>query len=46
MPLEVHETALISAGESDAAAEAFREGLGLVAEIPKPAIPHLAPDAQ
>ena len=31
-------------GESDAAAEAFREGLGLVAEIPKPAIPHLAPD--
>jgi HemY protein len=33
-------------GESDAAAEAFREGLGLVAEIPKPAIPHLAPDSQ
>jgi HemY protein len=33
-------------GESDAAAEAFREGLGLVAEIPKPAIPHLAPDGQ
>jgi HemY protein len=33
-------------GESDAAAEAFREGLGLVAEVPKPAIPHLSPDGQ
>ncbi len=28
-------------GEGDAAAEAFREGLGLVAESPKTAIPHL-----
>ena len=28
-------------GEGDAAADAFREGLGLVAESPKPAIPHL-----
>ena len=28
-------------GEGDAAAEAFREGLGLVAESPKAAIPHL-----
>jgi HemY protein len=28
-------------GEGDAAADAFREGLGLVAEVPKTAIPHL-----
>jgi HemY protein len=28
-------------GEGDAAADAFREGLGLVAESPKTAIPHL-----
>ena len=28
-------------GEGDAAADAFREGLGLVAGSPKPAIPHL-----
>ena len=28
-------------GEGDAAADAFREGLGLVAEPPKTAIPHL-----
>ena len=28
-------------GEGDAAAEAFREGLGLVAESPRTAIPHL-----
>ena len=33
-------------GESDSAADAFRDGLGLVAEIPKTAIPHLAPDEQ
>jgi HemY protein len=31
-------------GESAAAAEAFREGLGLVGEAPKTAIPHLATD--
>ena len=28
-------------GEGDAAADAFRDGLGLVAEAPKTAIPHL-----
>ena len=28
-------------GEADAAADAFREGLGLVAEPPRTAIPHL-----
>ena len=28
-------------GEGDAAADAFRDGLGLVAESPKTAIPHL-----
>ncbi len=31
-------------GEADAAAEAYREGLGLVTEKTLPAIPHLAPD--
>jgi HemY protein len=31
-------------GENDAAAEAYREGLGLVAQSPLPAIPHLKPD--
>ena len=33
-------------GEGDAAADAFREGLGLVAKSPKTAIPHLAPDPE
>ena len=33
-------------GEADAAADAFREGLGLVAESPRTAIPHLAPDPE
>lgn len=32
-------------GEGDAAAEAYREGLSLVAGDPLPAIPHLDPDA-
>ena len=32
-------------GEADAAADAFRDGLGLVAESPKTAIPHLSPDS-
>ena len=31
-------------GEADAAADAFRDGLSLVAEPPKTAIPHLGPD--
>lgn len=31
-------------GEADAAADAFREGLGLVAASPLPAIPHLVAD--
>lgn len=33
-------------GETNAAADAFREGLGMVAESPLPAIPHLEPDKQ
>ncbi len=33
-------------GETDAAADAFREGLGMVAESPLPAIPHLEPEQQ
>lgn len=31
-------------GESDAAADAYRAGLGLVSRSPLPAIPHLAPE--
>jgi HemY protein len=31
-------------GEGDAAADAYRTGLGMVARSPLPAIPHLAPD--
>lgn len=31
-------------GETDAAADAYREGLGMVAESSLPAIPHLEPD--
>jgi HemY protein len=31
-------------GETDAAADAFREGLGMVTDSPLPAIPHLEPD--
>ena len=31
-------------GETDAAAEAYKAGLGMVAEEPLPAIPHLQPD--
>ena len=31
-------------GENDAAADAYREGLGLVAKATLPAIPHLEPD--
>ena len=33
-------------GDGDAAAEAYRAGLGLIARSPLPAIPHLGPDAQ
>jgi len=35
---------LTQLGETDAAADAYREGLGMVAENPLPAIPHLKPD--
>ena len=35
---------LTQIGESDAAADAYREGLGMVAEGPPPAIPHLDAD--
>jgi hypothetical protein len=33
-------------GEGDAAADAYREGLNLVAGEPLPAIPHLQPEAK
>ena len=33
-------------GETDAAADAFRDGLGMVAESPLTAIPHLEPDPE
>ena len=35
---------LTQLGEADAAADAYRDGLGMVAESPLPAIPHLEPD--
>lgn len=35
---------LTQLGETDAAADAYRDGLGMIAEIPLPAIPHLEPD--
>jgi HemY protein len=35
---------LTQLGDTDAAADAYREGLGMVAESPLPAIPHLEPD--
>jgi len=35
---------LTQLGETDAAADAYREGLGMVAKSPLPAIPHLEPD--
>jgi HemY protein len=35
---------LTQLGETDAAADAYCEGLGMVAESPLPAIPHLKPD--
>ncbi len=41
---QVYGKLLNQLGEADAAAEAFREGLGLVSSEPLPAIPHLAPD--
>jgi HemY protein len=37
---------LTQLGEADAAADAYREGLGLVAESPPRAIPHLEPDTE
>ena len=37
---------LTQLGEADAAADAFRDGLGMVAESPLPAIPHLQPDPE
>ncbi len=33
-------------GEADAAADAFRQGLGMVTNSPMPAIPHLTPDSK
>ncbi len=37
---------LTQLGEGDAAAEAYRDGLGMVAESTLPAIPHLQPDTE
>lgn len=37
---------LTQLGDGEAAAEAYRAGLGLVAKSPLPAIPHLAPDPE
>lgn len=41
---QVYGSLLNQLGEGDAAAEAYRSGLGMVTEDPLPAIPHLTPD--
>jgi HemY protein len=41
---QVYGRLLTQLGEADAAADAYREGLGMVSESPLPAIPHLEPD--
>jgi HemY protein len=41
---QVYGRLLTQLGETDAAADAYREGLGMVSEVPLPAIPHLEPD--
>ena len=41
---QVYGKLLNQLGEADTAAEAFRDGLGLVSAEPLPAIPHLEPD--
>jgi HemY protein len=41
---QVYGRLLTQLGETDAAADAYREGLGMVSEVPLPAIPHLQPD--
>jgi len=43
---QVYGSLLNQLGEADAAAEAYRSGLGLVTEDALPAIPHLSPDPQ
>lgn len=42
---QVYGSLLNQLGEGDAAADAYRSGLGMVTETPLPAIPHLSPDA-
>ena len=41
---QVYGRLLNQLGEADAAAEAYKSGLGMVTDEPLPAIPHLAPD--
>jgi len=41
---QVYGRLLNQLGETDAAADAYREGLGMVTDSPLPAIPHLEPD--
>jgi len=43
---QVYGKLLTQLGETDAAADAYRAGLGMVADSPLPAIPHLAPDEE
>ncbi len=43
---QVYGRLLTQLGEGDAAAEAYRDGLGMVAESTLPAIPHLQPDTE
>lgn len=42
---QVYGRLLTQLGETDAAADAYRDGLGMVAKSPLPAIPHLEPDS-
>jgi len=41
---QVYGRLLNQLGETDAAADAYKSGLGMAADAPLPAIPHLAPD--
>lgn len=43
---QVYGKLLTQLGETEAAADAYRAGLGMVADSPLPAIPHLAPDKE
>lgn len=43
---QVYGRLLSQLGEGDAAADAYKAGLGMVTDVPLPAIPHLNPDSE